>query len=165
MSSPFDLLILPQCLQTWSKKCGKRCGPKNSTFFSQKKPHCEQPFWSPYPYPSPRSQCLLALFDTFWLFNQTLNRAQKWFNSIFNSKQNLKYSFNHKFIKKLVQNIQFKILLKKLEKKSDSKCLLLVKLTNKSNASKISMYLFQTKARNCLLHQTDYSTADTYIPI
>ena len=27
-----------------------------------------------------------ALFDTLWLFNQTLNRAQKWFKSIFNPK-------------------------------------------------------------------------------
>ena len=63
----------------------------------------------------------LALADTFQLFNQTLNRAQKWFNSIFNSKLNLKYSFNQKFIQKFVQNIQFKILFKKLER-SDSKC-------------------------------------------
>ena len=62
---------------------------------------------------------LLALSDTFWLFNQTMNRAQKWFNSIFNSKQNLNYSFNQKFIQKFVQNIQFKILFQKLEK-SDS---------------------------------------------
>ena len=58
-----------------------------------------------------------ALFDTFRLFNQTLNQAQKWFDSIFNSKLNLKYSFNQKFIQKSVQNIQFKILFKKLEKK------------------------------------------------
>ena len=63
----------------------------------------------------------VALSDTFRLFNQTLNRPQKWFNSIFNSKLNLKYSFNQKFIKKFVQNIQFTILFKKLEK-SDSKC-------------------------------------------
>ena len=40
----------------------------------------------------------IALSDTFRLFNQTLNRAQKWFNS----KLNLKYSFNRNFIQKLV---------------------------------------------------------------
>ena len=31
--------------------------------------------------------------DTFWIFIFTLNRAEKWFNSIFNSKLNQKYSF------------------------------------------------------------------------
>ena len=36
--------------------------------------------------------------DTFWIFIFTLNRAEKWFNSIFNSKLNQKYSFNKLFI-------------------------------------------------------------------
>ena len=43
----------------------------------------------------------IALFDTFRLFNQTLNWAQKWFNSIFDSKKNLKYPSNKKFMKKI----------------------------------------------------------------
>ena len=51
---------------------------------------------------------LLALSDTFWLFNQTLNRAQKWFNS----KLILKYSFNQKIHSKVSKNIQFKIIIK-----------------------------------------------------
>ena len=40
----------------------------------------------------------LALCDTFWKFIQTLNRAQKRFNSIFIQNLNLKYSFNKIFI-------------------------------------------------------------------
>ena len=42
-----------------------------------------------------------------WIF--TLNRAEKWFNSIFNSKLNRKYSVKKLFIQYLVENIQFKI--------------------------------------------------------
>ena len=37
----------------------------------------------------------IALFDTFWKFIFSLNRAEKWFNS----KQNPKYSFKKIFIK------------------------------------------------------------------
>ena len=53
----------------------------------------------------------IALFDTIWLFNQTVNRAQKWFNSIFNSKWILKYSFNQKNHSKASQkySIQYSI--------------------------------------------------------
>ena len=53
----------------------------------------------------------LALCDTFWLFNQTLNQAQKWFNSIFDSKWILKYSFNQKIHSKASQkySIQYSI--------------------------------------------------------
>ena len=40
----------------------------------------------------------IALFDTFWKFIFSLNRAEKWFNSKFNSKQNPKYSFKKIFI-------------------------------------------------------------------
>ena len=39
----------------------------------------------------------LALSDMFRLFNQTLNRTQKWFNSIFNSFNNFSKIFNTKF--------------------------------------------------------------------
>ena len=35
----------------------------------------------------------VALADTFWIFIFSLNRAEKWFNSIFHSKLNPKYSF------------------------------------------------------------------------
>ena len=36
----------------------------------------------------------LEVFDRFLLFNQRLNQAKKWFNSILNSISDLKYSFN-----------------------------------------------------------------------
>ena len=42
----------------------------------------------------------LALGDTFWKFIETLNRAQKRFNSIFIQNLNLKYSFNKIFCQK-----------------------------------------------------------------
>ena len=44
------------------------------------------------------SASCLALYDTFWKFIFSLNRAEKWFNSKFNSKQNPKYSFKKIFI-------------------------------------------------------------------
>ena len=55
-------------------------------------------------------QCLiwLALFDTFWKFIFSLNRAKKWFNSKYNSKQNPKYSFKKIFIQNKIQNIHSK---------------------------------------------------------
>ena len=57
-----------------------------------------------------RSHCPLVggvgVADTFWLFIFTLNRAEKWFNSIFNSKLNQKYSFKKLFNSKNSKIIQ-----------------------------------------------------------
>ena len=45
-----------------------------------------------------QSRPTVALYDTFWKFIFSLNRAEKRFNSKFNSKQNPKYSFKKIFI-------------------------------------------------------------------
>ena len=64
----------------------------------------------------------VALGDTFLKFIQTLNRAQKQFNSIFIQNLNLKYSFNKIFIQYIVTNIQFNIQFKKIKKNDSKSC-------------------------------------------
>ena len=86
---------------------------------------------------------LLALSDTFWLFNQTMNRPKN---------DSIQYSIQNKIW--IIHSIKNSF--KNLSKIFNSK------FYSKSWKKVIQM---PEKARNCLLHQTDFHCCHVNIPI